>query len=225
MYAAAPSFFRHAMRAFGQPPPEEALPLLTCANSPEAAAAGQAGLGGGLGVARRVLRLIVSKRWLDVDAIVGRDPHLLLALLVVLGTGIYLLQRLFIKSFLRVHHSRAGSRTGFGGGSGAGSTRFSSILPEAEEQRVGEKCVRVFLHRVCSIKRIDRDQQEGQSNKNPNPPTPQPNSASWSSASWRPTHTASPSSSTHAPTTPSSGSGSFISLLQLAVFFSGARCS
>lgn len=156
--ARAPSFFVRAFKAFGSPLLEagpDAMPLMaasTCTNSQEATAtvataaaemAGHHGQGRGPGdVVRRLVALVLSKRWLDVDTISGRNPHVLLALLVALGFGVYLLQCVFIQSFLRP--VRPGSRR-LGRASG---TLFGSVVPEAEEMRVAEKCVRIFLRRV-----------------------------------------------------------------------------
>lgn len=170
--ARAPSFFVRAFKGFGSPLQEEgpdAMPLMaasTCTNSEEAtamvetAAAETAGCASAWGhhgqdrgpgdVMRRLVALVLSKRWLDVDILAGRNPHVLLALLVVLGFGVYLLQCVFIKSFLRP--VRPGSRRP----SSASGTLIGSVVPEAEEMRVAEKCVRIFLHRVRLLDNRDR---------------------------------------------------------------------
>ncbi len=164
--------------------------FLTCgANEPDAGASGAVGRGhGAVGVARRVLLLLLHRRWLDVDAVTGRDPYKLLALLVVLGSGIYALQRLFIKGFLpRPWTARNGDSSSASANSTNTSTRTSAVrvVPEAEEQRVGEKCVRIFLHRVrllicLFVCWVDADVIHIQNSNRTllNPPNP-PHSAFW----------------------------------------------
>lgn len=158
--ARAPSFFVRAFKAFGSPLLEagpDAIPMMadpTCANNEEATATVATAAAEVAGAARasghqqanrpfsRLVALVLSKRWLDVDTISGKNPHVLLALLVALGFGVYLLQCAFIQSFLRP--VRPGSRRP----SSASGTLFGSVVPEAGEMRVAEKCVRIFLHRV-----------------------------------------------------------------------------